>query len=256
MNIETGMKYRTSYSTSIIGVDCATDPKKRGIAVGRTSLDSCWVTKIETGLSDAKIAAFVEDEKRYCTQLLLALDAPLGWPAPMGNALSAHKAGDPFLPTADILFRRETDRFIREKFKKQSLDVGADRIARTAYAALTLLKYLSETSGYPVQLAWDAEFTGIAAIEVYPAATLRSYGLPDSGYKTKSDHKVRQEIIGGLNGVEEFFLDKSIALPLQSADALDAVICCLAGLDFLRGSVHQPADEELARKEGWIWVRK
>jgi hypothetical protein len=40
----------------------------------------------------------------------------------------------------------------------------------------------------------------------------------------------------------------------ENADALDAVICVLAGWDFLRGSALAPTDPEQAAKEGWIWV--
>ena len=39
-------------------------------------------------------------------------------------------------------------------------------------------------------------------------------------------------------------------------DVLDAVVCILAGLDFLLRDVMIPSkdDIEFARKEGWIWV--
>jgi hypothetical protein len=42
----------------------------------------------------------------------------------------------------------------------------------------------------------------------------------------------------------------------SSDDALDAAICVLAGLDFLRGEVYKPKDFPLAKEEGWIWVRE
>lgn len=242
--------------TAIIGVDCATEPKKRGVAVCRYGHDISSITKVATGLSEEEIVSLVKEEKRHDDKLLLALDAPLGWPASMGEVLASHNAGEPLLQTADRLFRRETDRFVRNKLNKQSLDVGADRIARTAHAALNLLSYVSASVGCSIPLAWNAGFTGIAAIEVYPSATLRSFGLPDSGYKTRSGQKVRQEIIAGLNAIKRLSLGKSIDLLIQNADALDAVICCLAGLDFLQGSVYEPPDEGLSRKEGWIWVRK
>ncbi len=241
---------------AVLGIDCATVPPKRGVAIGRFNGNSCLITNVAIGLSNESIASIVKEESHCCNQLLLAFDAPLGWPESMGKALAAHKAGEPLLPTADNLFRRKTDRFIREKFNKQSLDVGADRIARTAHSALKLLAYLSEAIGYPVPLAWDTDFSGVAAIEVYPAATLRSYLLPDSGYKMTPDSQARQNIIDSLKETEELSFEVSTELPLRNADALDAVICSLAGLHFIQGSVHQPTNKELARKEGWIWVRK
>ena len=38
-------------------------------------------------------------------------------------------------------------------------------------------------------------------------------------------------------------------------DILDAVVCVLAGADYLSGKTIQPTNEVLAKKEGWIWVR-
>ena len=41
-----------------------------------------------------------------------------------------------------------------------------------------------------------------------------------------------------------------------NADALDAVVCVIAGLDFLSGSCIEPGDDlEIAKTEGWIWVK-
>lgn len=37
-------------------------------------------------------------------------------------------------------------------------------------------------------------------------------------------------------------------------DILDAVVCVLAGADYLSGKTIQPTNEVLAKKEGWIWV--
>jgi len=37
---------------------------------------------------------------------------------------------------------------------------------------------------------------------------------------------------------------------------LDAVLCVVAGLDFLAGAAPGPADPEAARREGWIWVKE
>ncbi len=41
---------------------------------------------------------------------------------------------------------------------------------------------------------------------------------------------------------------------LGNADMLDAVVCILAGRDFLEGWAFKPRDQAMARTEGWIWV--
>ena len=41
----------------------------------------------------------------------------------------------------------------------------------------------------------------------------------------------------------------------SNADALDAVVCLLAAMDFLGGYALPPDDRDRAEREGWIWVR-
>jgi hypothetical protein len=153
----------------------------------------------------------------------------------------------------DQLFRRETDRDVKRRINKQSLDVGADRIARTAHASLAFLEALRKATGAPLPLAWSSDSVPRhSVIEVYPAATLVAHGFKSSGYKKPEQVPERQRILSELGNV--------LALPRyqesmrNSADALDAAVCVLAGFDFMRGTCPAPADPERARKEGWIWV--
>lgn len=164
-----------------------------------------------------------------------------------------HWAGSPLTAPPNEMFQRRTDQFVHQTLGKRPLDVGADRIARTAHAALRLLQQVRIELGRPLPLAWDATTEG--AIEVYPAATLIS-----RGWSTK-DYKKTGEL--GLSArtsiVEKLQTELLIELPQpcrESDDELDAVICTLAGRDFLRGRCHEPHDLPLAQKEGWIWVRK
>jgi hypothetical protein len=172
----------------------------------------------------------------------------------LGKALTAHKAGEPLSVPANDLFRRATDRFVKARLGKQSLDVGADRIARTAHAALKLLADVRRRAGLPIPLAWEPSYSErIAVIEVYPAATLIAHGIPDTGYKKKEKIAQRKAIMGGLERIVQLPEDRAV-MDL-SADALDAAVCVLAGLDFLGGEAYNPEDTELAKHEGWIWVR-
>jgi len=172
----------------------------------------------------------------------------------MGGALAAHQAGLPLAVSANELFRRATDRFVKAKLGKQSLDVGADRIARTAHSALRLLADLRHATGLPIPLAWEPTHTiPVAAIEVYPAATLVAHGIPDTGYKKKESIVARRSIIDEIS--KQIKLPDNRAAMELSADALDAVVCVLAGYDFLRGEAYPPEERELALHEGWIWVR-
>lgn len=188
--------------------------------------------------------------------VILAIDAPLGWPVALGATLAGHSAGEGIDVPANEMFRRTSDRFIKTTFGKTPLDVGADRIARTAHSALELLEDIRRRTGLPVPLAWSpGELAPVSAIEVYPAATLLACGWRSDGYKDKDESNVaaRRDIIAALGTVVD--LPTDVSLLERSADALDAAVCVLAGKDFLESRALPPLDQDLARREGWIWVR-
>lgn len=185
--------------------------------------------------------------------VLIALDAPLGWPVALGQALASHRAGEPVHVQANELFRRETDREIRRRFGKTPLDVGADRIARTAHAALELLGELRTATGLPIPLAWSAqERAQVAAIEVYPAVTLLTHGFDTRRYDKRSRGTPLKTFVGNHADI-----DAGLELP-EHMDVLDACVCALAGVEFLAGVCLGPSEEQRTRalREGWIWARE
>ena len=143
---------------------------------------------------------------------------------------------------------------MQRTFGKTPLDVGADRIARTALSALQLLDSLSKKIGAVIPLAWNTNFSGTAVIEVYPAGTLRASHVRSSAYKRSEQVESRRQLLDWL--AEEVDLPKDTSLALMDPDALDAMISALAGADFLAGKAYPPTDLALAQKEGWIWIRK
>lgn len=220
-----------------------------GLALGSYADGSTTVADVRCG--DAELVSTLARWLEGSGMALLALDAPLGWPAPLGAALAAHEAGQP-LPEGR-LFNRRTDRLVWEQLGQKPLDVGADRIARTARSALKLLDDLRQALSVPIPLAWSPEFTGIAAIEVYPAATLRAHGLPYRGYKKPEQLSRRAEIFERLSSRLAF--EPTANVDQYNSDELDAVVCVLAAQDFLQGAARAPEDPDSAREEGWIWFR-
>ena len=102
-------------------------------------------------------------------------------------------------------------------------------------------------------IAWSPAVEELAAIEVYPAATPRQHGLPDSQYKKPNQEKRRCSIVRGLKAKLE--IPQPVSSIIESnADALDAAVCVLAGVDFLRWRAIPPPDLALAKQEGWIWI--
>ena len=241
--------------TTIIGIDCAVKEGNVGVAIGKYDKGMCALTKLPEPVSENWVLEFVCDSINESTRTLLALDAPLGWPAALGSALFDHSAGNEIYAPSNLLFRRATDRFIKTCLDKQPLDVGADRIARTAKAALDLLGQVREQTGFSIPLVWNASFTEkVGAVEVYPAGTLLSYGLPDSGYKRATQAAVRKKILGELGRLMN--VCNGSRTPENNANVLDAIVCVLSGADFLSGQVYFPEDETQAKKEGWIWVKR
>jgi predicted RNase H-like nuclease len=241
--------------TLIIGIDVATADARIGLSMAAYEQGKAKLLDAALGArgrpAGATVAEWIKGRR---ARILLALDAPLGWPAAMGKTLAGHRAGEPIAVPPNQLFRRETDRYVQREIGKTPLDVGADRIARTAHAALMLLSEIGRAIGRRIPLAWSPDFPGVAAIEVYPAATLKSLKTTSSGYKSKDQEQERSAIVHVLARMVSVgrFADLLRACP----DVLDSLVCVVAGLDFICGRAMAPEGRRLAESEGWIWARR
>jgi predicted nuclease with RNAse H fold len=247
---------KAGMKTVLIGIDAATVREKCGYAIGELIDDVLHVKS--AGVLKSKhcpdaLAAYVMPELVESQRVLLAIDAPLGWPAAAGVSLSAHLAGQVLKCAPDQLFHRATDEFVFKKQGRRPLEVGANLIARTAHAALKLLEDIRQKSGYSIPLVWTLGFDGMGAIEVYPAASLRAWGVDFKGYRDSRDSRAR--LLKGLD--RRIYMPPTLSeIVLGSVDALDACLCALAACDFLAGAVWEPEDPKVAPKEGWIWFRR
>jgi predicted RNase H-like nuclease len=239
-----------------VGVDCATEDARVGVALGtlvgdRLEIQDASLCSRERSATETIADWLRADDKGG----VIAIDAPLGWPKPLATTLIDHTAGSAIKTEAHAMFRRATDVFIQRELKKTPLDVGADRIARTAYAALQLLASLRERLGVAIPLAWHAsDVVTLVAIEVYPAATLVAHRIRSSGYKKPQQVNERSEILEALR--RKMVIRESVRDLTLSADLVDAVVCVLAGADFVAGRAMPPHDLAIARHEGWIWASR
>lgn len=273
----------------IIGIDCAADPEDIGIAFARTDGDLLLIDRVlarfRCGTKDrteriAQLAKTITDEVMDDRPTLFALDAPLGWPVSMSNALRSHEAGsssllDLPLVGHDDLFRRETDRVVMTETGKKPLEIGADRISRVTHTALRLAGRLA--SHPRLTTTPIADPTGhheSILIEVYPAlagpfflspkskaTTGRDYWnniakklgeLKEEAWPAMLDRLQRCQAIedttidtGGLNDKDKKLRDHGF----------DAILCAWTGFRFLQGKCVPPRgipDNTLTR-EGWIW---
>ena len=226
----------------LIGIDCATQPNKVGLALAQWDGAVARVVECRTGSAADPPAAIVSRWLQHTDTALLALDAPLGWPLALAQTLTGHQAGAGMGTSAHALFRRRTDDAIHQRFRKRPLEVGANFISRTAVAALDLLEHLRIERAHPIPLAWDPNaLEVISAIEIYPAATRLAHGSEGRG--------------GSLEGLEQALDLTALGGRLPaSADAVDALVCVIAAADFLQGRAPGPEDLVLAQHEGWIWT--
>ncbi len=205
------------------------------------------------------IAAWVAAAMDGHAPCLLGLDAPLGWPQGLAESLRDHAAGSPIAAGVNDIARRHTDNVIAEAIGKRPLDVGADRIARTAHATLALLADVRGRLSAAVELAWTpGRPQGAGALEVYPGGTLAARGLSARGYKRGDGARAAREALLDRLAPEWTVPDVARDKMLGSEHLFDAALCVLAAADFARGEVIAPddADRALARREGWIWVKQ
>jgi hypothetical protein len=170
----------------------------------------------------------------------------------LGPTMAAHWAGQRLLPRRSALFRRGTDESVRKMTGKIPLDVGAEKIAHAAHHALDLLERLRILTSRPIPLARSPIDPGTRAIEVYPAATLRSRTCETDGYRKKAEG---QSVRLGIAIALEAELPGLAKYAAGSVDVFDACLCLLAAKDFVERACTAPDDEDLAAKEGWIWVK-
>lgn len=272
---------------SVIGVDMAVDPRNCAVASAvlkvsggrdRATLSLCDVrmgsaTASPAALITTMVAAAGGAHAAGSGVHLLCIDAPIGWPSGLAAALTAHQAGFPLSGRPDDLFRRSTDRDVRRRLGKQPLDVGADRIARTAHAALGVVENLRR-EGAVVEVPLSAAEIAASArptpngalvfrlLETYPAAWWASECIDARGYRQLPARRQREAL---LDRIEER-RDAAVALAVvgdgelrdrvvQRADALDAVLCSILGAEAYLGLAPEPPQPDVARREGWIWCK-
>jgi hypothetical protein len=239
--------------TILIGVDCATVPERTGVAIGELRGDRLSLTAVHAPERTLDVDGIIATALASEGPAVLALDAPLGWPSALGDHLADHHAGKPIQATPAALFSRATDHAIRARLGKQPLEVGADRIARTAVAALALLDRLRGRTGRVLRVATAAAPDAEAiVIEVYPAALVAASGSRPRGQAAMTAAKTAliRDAFGPAVAAHATTMS-------TSPDALDAALCVLAAADWVRGRAlpPPPALRGAAEREGWIWAR-
>ncbi|MCO5997241.1 DUF429 domain-containing protein [Actinoallomurus rhizosphaericola] len=233
-----------------VGLDLAAEAGNTALARLEWDSGGCSVRAIELACEDGMIVdALLTADKA-------GVDCPLGWPVPFVEFVTAHRYGNVDVPVGTRgrdwrrnLALRLTDRVVRERTGLTPLSVSADRIGHAAMRCAALLSRLAR-EGRPV----DRCGTGVV-VEVYPAASLRLWGLPYRGYKRAHDLAALGRLVDALLAAAPWLgLGPYETLCRRSHDATDAVIAALTARAARCGLATFPGtgEAETARSEGWI----
>jgi predicted nuclease with RNAse H fold len=198
---------------------------------------------------DAIVEAILQADKA-------GVDCPIGWPSEFVAFVSAHHTGHVVTPDdvagrdwrRDLAFRH-TDLAVRDATGLVPLSVSADRIGHAAMRCAGLLARLAR-KGQPVDRGGDG-----TVVEVYPAASLKQWGLPYRGYKRTKDRAVLGRLVDELlSEAPWLILGPYESICRYSDDALDAVIAALTARAAAQGLTARPTREQatVAAAEGWI----
>lgn len=182
------------------GIDLSVDPKKTATCV------ITWCTtpsevQLFSALPHAELVAIVDGAGK------VGVDCPFGWPEPFVGAVSDFAAGRGWPPSDGVLgldrfALRRTDLAVKDRTGLRPLAVTADRIGRTAmhWAFLQRGLGLNDRTGRSGLLA-----------EVYPAATLKRWGLPFKGLKGKDGAELRRSVLDALEqGIDDLRLEADV----------------------------------------------
>ncbi|MFF5180692.1 DUF429 domain-containing protein [Micromonospora sp. NPDC000316] len=232
------------------GIDLAAEDTNTAVAWIRWTASGAVLEELTVGAGDDQLlrAALAADK--------VGIDCPLGWPQPFVEFIIAHHRGDLAVPS-DLVGRawrrtlawRRTDMVTHELTGRLSLSVAADRIAHTAMRCAAVLAKLA-AEGHPVDRSGNG-----AVVEVYPAASLKQWGLPFRGYKGRQNGSALNNLVGDLlDNAPWLRLGDFEPMCRRSDHAVDAVVAALTARAAAIGQATSPgpADVAAASTEGWI----
>jgi hypothetical protein len=237
-----------------VGVDLSAEVAKTFVASIEWTSSGAVVTSVTGGVDNLAIVVAAKTADKT------GIDCPFGWPLPFLKFVTDHMAGvvdpDERLPRVwrRDLAKRETDLFVHATTGLTPLSVSADLIAHVAFRCAALLAELS-AAGVSV----DRSGIDGAVAEVYPAASLRQWGLSHRGYKRRANAAVLADNFAAFSARApwlRFDQPADAALCQSNDDAFDAVIAALAARAQAIGqTVAISAEQRLVgRSEGWVAI--
>jgi predicted nuclease with RNAse H fold len=235
-----------------LGVDLAAAAKKTAVAVIEWADGTARLAQLSLDVGDEEIV------RLFGTSDMTGIDCPLGWPDAFLPFIAGHLSFDAH-PVLDhdgiegrrLLAYRDTDRFVTGQTGLIPLSVSADRLAHPAMRCAVIQAKIARDYGPQAR-----DGSGRLA-EVYPAASLKLWGLPTRGYKGRGAPETERLAValGALSAAAPWLdlagHDDRLA---ASDDMFDALIASLTGRAVALGRTLRPEGRNpaAALTEGWI----
>lgn len=237
-------------ATATLGIDLAAQPRQTACCVLEWGDKAARVTHLAAGYDNGALLNLIAES----TPTKVAIDSPFGWPVAFSRTIAAFTELGQWPDTDDrrpLLFRT-TDLVVREITGADPLSVSSNLLAICAMRCARLLTLLAD--GAPLDRSG-----GGPAVEVYPAAALRQWGLDPRGYKGTKPEKLetRRQLVNAFATATCGWLELEAGdvERLQSSDHhLDALVSAVVGRAVELGlTVPIPAEYlKAAAVEGWI----
>lgn len=235
-----------------LGVDLAAAAKKTAAAVVEWADGKARLAHLSLDVGDEEIV------RLFAASDMTGIDCPLGWPDAFLPFIAGHLASDagPVLEHDGIegrrlLAYRDTDRFVTGKTALIPLSVSADRLAHPAMRCAVIQAKIARDAGPQAR-----DGSGRLA-EVYPAASLKGWGIHARGYKGRGAPETAR--------LSAALADLTLKTPwldlaghrddlAASDDMFDALIASLTARAVSLGRTLRPdaGHAAAALSEGWI----
>jgi predicted nuclease with RNAse H fold len=231
-----------------LGIDLASDAANTAFCVVQWGAGTAELRALGVGANDDRLLEMHRQAD------VTGIDCPFGWPTaflaflcsvsrPTGEALAPWTEAQ-----RDDLRFRATDRRVHGMTGRWPLSVSSDLVAVAALRCQGLLARMGVT---------DRSGDG-RVYEVYPAAALKQWGFPSTGYKKAKGNPIREKLVGNLLDKAGWLRagDDQRQTLVASDDALDALIASLNARAAKLGLTLSPEPDEHrdAGREGWIAI--
>lgn len=235
-------------------MDLAAATKKTAAAVIDWTGGGARLVRLALDVTDEEIVEL------FGSTDMTGVDCPVGWPDAFLPFLAGHLNFDAH-PVLDhdgiegrrLLAYRDTDRFVTGRTGLIPLSVSADRLAHPAMRCAVIQAKIAREYGPQAR-----DGSGRMA-EVYPAASLKLWGIHARGYKGQgtAESERRGLILDSLEAAAPWLDLAGHRDDLAASDDMfDAVIASLTARAVSRGQTFAPTADHAAAalSEGWIHV--